>query len=79
MSTEIIVGLLAFAGTCVGSIGGIMAANKLVVYRLEQLEKKVSAHNSLVERMYGCESNLNVLSERVSNNEKRIDEIEGSK
>ena len=41
MSTEIIVALLSLLGTAIGSLAGIMAANKLVVYRIEQLEKKV--------------------------------------
>lgn len=77
MPTEIIIGVLSLAGTCIGSIAGIMASNKLTTYRIEQLERKVDAHNSLVERVYGCESNINVLNERVSNADKRIDEIEG--
>ena len=36
---EITVSLIAFAGTLVGSLGGILAANKLSSYRIEQLEK----------------------------------------
>lgn len=38
-------------GTLSGSIFGVMKANKLVTFRLEQLEKKVDKHNCLVERM----------------------------
>ena len=30
---------------------GVLAANRLVTYRLEQLERKVDRHNTLVERM----------------------------
>ena len=41
MSDTIIVALLSLAGTLIGSLFGIIAANKLVVYRIEQLEKKV--------------------------------------
>ena len=37
MNTEIIIGLLSLAGTALGSLAGIMTANKLVMYRLEQL------------------------------------------
>ena len=29
----------------------MLAANRLVTYRLEQLERKVDRHNTLVERM----------------------------
>ena len=41
MTETIAVGLLALAGTLIGSLAGILTANKLVVYRIEQLEKKV--------------------------------------
>ena len=51
MNTEIIVALIAFAGTLSGSAGGILVANRLVNYRIEQLEKKVEKHNNLVERV----------------------------
>lgn len=51
MSEAVLVALLSFGGTVVGSLLGILAANRLVMFRLEQLEKKVEAHNHLVERM----------------------------
>lgn len=43
--------LLSLAGTLAGSLLGILATNRLTVYRLSQLEKKVEKHNSLSERM----------------------------
>lgn len=58
MSDSVVVGLLSLAGTLLGSLAGIATSAKLVVYRLEQLEKKVQAHNSLVERMYKVEGRL---------------------
>lgn len=51
MQAEIVVALLSLAGTLIGSIVGILTANKLVVYRIEQLEKAVSKHNTVVERV----------------------------
>lgn len=57
MST-IIVALLSFAGTVIGTIGGIIATNKLVTYRLEQLEKKVDLHNNAVERLFKVEGQM---------------------
>ena len=50
MSEAVIVALLSLAGTVIGSLLGILAANKLVTYRLEQLELKVNKHNNLSER-----------------------------
>lgn len=58
MSETILVGLLSLAGTLVGSIAGILTANKLTNYRIEQLEKKVDKHNSVVERMYQVEGRV---------------------
>lgn len=49
--TDIIVAVIALAGTAIGSLGGILAASKLTNYRIEQLEKKVDKHNSVVERI----------------------------
>ena len=34
MSSEIIVALVSFAGTAIGSIAGVLAANKLSNYRI---------------------------------------------
>lgn len=65
MSETIIVALLSFAGTIIGSLIGILAANKLVNYRLEQLEHKVEKHNNLVERMYNLETKVAIEEEEI--------------
>ena len=58
MSETIIVALLGFAGTLVGSLFGVLAAQKLTQYRLSQLEDKVNRHNNLVERTYVLEGQM---------------------
>lgn len=58
MSDTIIVALLSLAGTIVGSGLGVMASSRLTQYRLEQLERKVQAHNNLVERTYKLEGEM---------------------
>ena len=68
--TDILTAIIAFAGTLVGSLGGILAANRLTVYRIEQLEQKVSKHNNLVERMFLVESS-------TKSAHHRIDELRG--
>jgi flagellar motor component MotA len=65
MATEIILGLISLAGAALGTFGGILVANRLVNYRLEQLEKKQDKHNSLIERMYAAETDIKVLCQRV--------------
>ena len=49
----------ALLGTCVGSLAGILTANKLVNYRLQMLESKVNRHNHLIERTYQLEGRMN--------------------
>ena len=73
---EIFVAILAFLGTVVGSVAGILTANKLVVYRIEQLEKKVEKHNSVIERQYETESRIDVLDEKIKVANHRIDDLE---
>lgn len=50
MNTEITVALIAFAGSAFGTFAGILINSKLTNYRIEQLEKKVDKHNSVIER-----------------------------
>ena len=58
MSEAIVVALLGFAGTLLGSLFGVLAAQKLTQYRLAQLEEKVNKHNNLIERTYKLEGQL---------------------
>ena len=58
MSETIVVAVLSLAGTVIGSGLGVLASQKLTQYRLEQLEKKVQAHNNLIERTYKLEGEM---------------------
>lgn len=58
MPAEILVALLSLAGTLGGSLLGVIASSSLTRYRIEQLEKKVAAHNNLVERTYKLEGEM---------------------
>ncbi|MBR0445714.1 MAG: hypothetical protein IIX23_00295 [Oscillospiraceae bacterium] len=58
MSEAMIVALLGFAGTLLGSLFGVLAAQKLTQYRLSQLEDKVNKHNNLIERTFKLEGRL---------------------
>ena len=37
---------------------GVLASQKLTQFRLEQLEKRVHAHNNLIERTYRLEGQM---------------------
>ena len=59
MNDSIAVSLIGLAGSSIGSLIGVLASSKLTQYRIEQLEKRVSAHNNLVERTYSLEGRMN--------------------
>ena len=56
--TAIIIAALSLVGTLAGSLGGILVSSKLTLYRIEQLEKKVQAHNGLVEKTYKLQGEM---------------------
>ena len=56
--SQIIVALLGFAGTLVGSLLGVLTTQKLTQYRLQQLEEKVNRHNNLIERTFRLEGQM---------------------
>ena len=58
--------IIALAGTAIGSLGGILAANRLTAYRIEQLERKVDKHNSVVERITVAEVRLDEHQEELA-------------
>lgn len=65
MNSEILIAILSLVGTLLGSLFGILAANKLVNYRLQQLERKVELHNNAVERLFIAEGNIKELQHEV--------------
>ena len=65
MTETVIVALLSFVGTLIGSFGGM----RLMSYRIEQLEKKVDKHNNFAER-------VPVLEEKMAVANHRIDDLE---
>lgn len=67
MSSEIIIN---FLGIVVGTFGGILASSRLTNYRIEQLEKKVDKHNSVIERTYILEEKMKVANHRIDDLEK---------
>ena len=61
MSSEIVVALISLVGTFLGTIGGMLASQKLISYRISQLEEKVDKHNNLIDRTYKIENRVTLL------------------
>ena len=62
----IISGLCVAVPSIIATVSSNKKNNSLVLYRIEELEKKVNKHNNLVERMYGAESEIKVIHEKLS-------------
>lgn len=76
MQETVIVAFLSLLGTLIGSFGGIVTANKLVNYRLQELEKKVEKHNQVIDRVYKLERHEAVVDEEIKVANHRIDDLE---
>lgn len=79
MSSEIVVAIIALIGTSLGTFGGIVTANRLTNYRIEQLEKKVDKHNDVIERVFQLEKNDEIIFERIENIFERMGEMKHEK
>lgn len=64
----IIVGLLSLMGTLAGSFSGM----KQMIYRIEQLEKKVDKHNNFAERVPILEEQMKVANHRIEDLEHEV-------
>ena len=58
MDPTVIVALISFLGTVIGTVGGVLTGSKLTEYRIKQLESKVAKHNEVVERTFKLEGQV---------------------
>lgn len=64
---EIIIAIISGLCVAIPSIIATLSSNKknndLVIYRINELDKKVHEHNSLIDRMYKVESRVTLLED----------------
>lgn len=72
MNSSVLVSIFSLTGTLIGSIAGILTANRLSNYRIAQLEKKVEMHNQVIERTFRLEG-------RMTEAEHDIRDLKGGK
>lgn len=65
MDSAIIVAVVSGVCTLLGSGLGVLAANKLVTFRLERLEKKQDIHNGVIERVYKIEGQISEMQHDI--------------
>lgn len=76
METEIVIAIIGLVSSVLVQFGGIIINSKLTNYRIEQLERKVEAHNTLVERVYKLEQKDAIIDEKIAVANHRITDLE---
>lgn len=67
MTPEVLHALINAVSVILSGLIAAIVSNKLMAYRIEQLEKKVDKHNSLIDRTYHLEAQVEVLENEVKN------------
>lgn len=72
--------IIVAAITAAGAFAGVYISNRrsasLIEYRISELEKKVSKHNSVVERTYHLEEQTALQEAELKRLNKRIEIVE---
>lgn len=76
MSDGIIIALITLGGSGIGSLCGIILSSRLTAYRLQELEKKVDKHNTVIERTYRLEERCALFDEKIKAANHRLDDLE---
>lgn len=66
MTESVIVAMISFFGTMVGSLSGL----RLVNYRIQKLEEKVNMHNQVIQRTFVLEEQMKVANHRIDDLER---------
>lgn len=75
MTSEVIVGVLSLIGTLCGTFVGIITSTKLTNYRIEQLEKKVEKHNTVLERTALLERDMKTVWHSIDDIKENVEHI----
>lgn len=74
----IIVAVISLLGTLAGSYFANSKTTALLSYRLEQLERKVEKHNSVVERTFNLENDVRMIKHRLEEMQRGGQEERGA-
>lgn len=79
MDPSILVAIIALIGTITGSISGIMIANRLSNYRIEQLEikldKYITNQDKLKEKVLILEQTVMTLTDKIEDMDLQIQKL----
>ena len=75
MSETVIVAMVSLFGTLLGSLMGILTANKLTNYRIDQLESSITEIKKDLDRINKLESHNQLQDSRMEAIEKDVKRI----
>ena len=67
MAPEVLHALISAISVIASGLISAIVSNKLMRYRIEQLEKKVDKHNSIIDRTYHLEAQVEVIENEIDN------------
>lgn len=70
--------MISLLGTLAGSYFANSKTTALLSYRLEQLERKVEKHNSVVERTFNLENDVRMIKHRLEEMQRGGQEERGA-
>ena len=71
-NAEILTTIISFIGTALGAVTGILVSNRLSIYRIEQLEKKLDKYANNVDEM---RERLVIVEQSAKSAHHRLDDI----
>ena len=72
MDSSVLAVIITGSATVLCTVLTVFGGNKLIGYRIEQLEKKVEKHNSVIERTA-------LLEEKMKVTEHRLEDLENDR
>ena len=67
MAPEVLHAVISAISVIASGLISAIVSNKLMKYRIEQLEKKVDKHNSVIDRTYHLEAQVEVIESEIEN------------
>ena len=68
---DIVIALISLAGSALGVIAGVIGANKLTEFRLDQIEHKVDDLDKKIDTMTDLSVRMSIIETRLADIEKR--------
>lgn len=66
MADTVLIAIIAAVGTIISGLISAAMANRVTVYKIENLTKEVEKHNRVIERTFALEQKVEDMDDRLS-------------